>query len=465
MVNQFIKKAYIVSGLPHILLAHDKSPYWNSLYESYGKIREELNNIDADLILYFSTQWLSVIGYLFQSEENPEWLHVDQNWYEFGSIPYKFKIDSDFSKLYSEEVKKLGHNVKLINYHGFPIDTGTITAQKLINPENKFKASIVSCNMYAEKDESLELGKAAFEAIKKSGKKVVVVLVSNLSNRFEIKEVDPQNDKISSAKDHEWNLKILELLGEGRLEDVSQCMREFARQANADMGGKGFWWLNGLLGESNNFKGHVFDYQPVWGTGAALIGLTPLEGLTHHHFESHKTDNIEDEPEFYKIEDLEEKIEISDLKQEIQNNSNKEVSVNNDSKVFSKKAPEPVGAYVHARKSGNLLFLSGVGPRKLGSKTIPGVDLDESGNIISYDIVTQTHSVIENVKTILEESGSSFDKIVDVQVFLTNMKDDFKKFNEVYREYFKDYLPCRTTVEVNSLPTPIAVEFKVIAEI
>ncbi|MFN8578500.1 MAG: Rid family hydrolase [Candidatus Sericytochromatia bacterium] len=142
-----------------------------------------------------------------------------------------------------------------------------------------------------------------------------------------------------------------------------------------------------------------------------------------------------------------------------------ELKNNDNSKIFSKKAPEPVGAYVHARRSGHLLFLSGVGPRKLGSKTIPGVELDENNNIISYDIEKQTHSVIENVKTILEESGSSFDKIIDVQVFLTNMKNDFKKFNEIYRQYFKDYLPCRTTVEVNALPTPIAVEFKVIAEI
>lgn len=435
MINQYIEKAYIVSGLPHILLAHDKSPYWNSLYQSYGKIREELKNTEADLILYFSTQWLSVIGYLFQAEENPEWVHVDQNWYEYGSIPYKFKMDSSFSRAYSEEVAKLGHNVKLMDYHGFPIDTGTIIAQKLINPDNKFPASIVSCNMYSEKDESIEIGKAAFEALVKQGKKAVVVLVSNFSNRFEIKEIEPTQDKISSAKDHEWNLKVLELLSEGRIEDVSQCMREFARQANTDMNGKGFWWLNGLLGESNNFTGQVYDYQPVWGTGAALVGLTPI-----------KSGNL------ISLENEEIIIEPT-------------VNTSNGTKIFSKRAPEPVGAYVHARRAGNLLFLSGVGPRKLNSKTIPGVTLNENNQIIDYDIEIQTHSVIENVKTILEDSGSSIEKIVDIQVFLTDMKNDFKKFNEVYKQYFKEYLPCRTTVEVNALPTPIAVEFKVIAEV
>ena len=107
-------------------------------------------------------------------------------------------------------------------------------------------------------------------------------------------------------------------------------------------------------------------------------------------------------------------------------------------KVNAEKAPEPVGLYPHARKVGNLLFLSGVGPRKRGSKDIPGVQLDANGNIESYDIEAQCHSVFENVRLVLEASGSSWDKLVDVTVFLTNMKDDFKIYNRIYAEYFKD---------------------------
>ncbi|MEM9391331.1 MAG: RidA family protein [Bacteroidota bacterium] len=131
----------------------------------------------------------------------------------------------------------------------------------------------------------------------------------------------------------------------------------------------------------------------------------------------------------------------------------------------SGKAPEPVGLYPHARKVGNLLFLSGVGPRKRGSKDIPGVTLDNKGNIIAYDIAAQCKSVFENVRIILEDSGSSWAQLVDVTVFLTNMKEDFKKYNSVYAEYFKDNQPCRTTVEINALPTPIAIELKCIAVI
>ena len=131
----------------------------------------------------------------------------------------------------------------------------------------------------------------------------------------------------------------------------------------------------------------------------------------------------------------------------------------------SNKAPEPVGAYPHARRVGELLFLSGVGPRERGTKKIPGVELNEDGTIASYDIEAQCHSVFNNVKTILEDSGSSWANIVDVTVFLTNMKDDFKTYNRLYAEYFKDNQPCRTTLEINCLPTPIGIELKVIATI
>ena len=131
----------------------------------------------------------------------------------------------------------------------------------------------------------------------------------------------------------------------------------------------------------------------------------------------------------------------------------------------SSKAPEPVGLYPHARRVGNLLFLSGVGPRERGTNKIPGVELDENGNILSYDIEAQCHSVFRNVRYILEDAGSSWDKLVDVTVFLTNMKDDFQTYNRLYAEYFKDNQPCRTTVEINCLSTPIGIELKCIATI
>jgi len=135
--------------------------------------------------------------------------------------------------------------------------------------------------------------------------------------------------------------------------------------------------------------------------------------------------------------------------------------------VSTTKAPNPVGLYPHARKVGNLLFLSGVGPRLAtsDSSTIPRLTLDTYGNFIEFDFEAQCHSVFENVRIILEEMGSSWNNLVDVTVFLTNMKRDFSTYNRLYATYFQDNQPCRTTVEVNSLPTPIAIELKCIATI
>ena len=134
-------------------------------------------------------------------------------------------------------------------------------------------------------------------------------------------------------------------------------------------------------------------------------------------------------------------------------------------KFESDKAPKPIGAYPHARKIGKLLFLSGVGPRKQNSNEIPGVELDKDGNVISHDIVAQCHSVFNNIRIILEESGSNWDNLVDVTVFLTDLRRDFDTYNRIYADYFKTNQPCRTTVEVTSLPTPIAIELKCIATI
>lgn len=138
-------------------------------------------------------------------------------------------------------------------------------------------------------------------------------------------------------------------------------------------------------------------------------------------------------------------------------------------KINTNEAPKPVGLYPHARKVGNLLFLSGVGPRTAGSDAndsgVPGLKLDHNGNFVEFDFEAQVHSVFQNVRKILEASGSSWEELVDVTVFLVDMKRDFKTFNKIYAEYFKDNQPCRTTVEINSLPTPIAIELKCVATV
>lgn len=133
--------------------------------------------------------------------------------------------------------------------------------------------------------------------------------------------------------------------------------------------------------------------------------------------------------------------------------------------INTENASKPLGTYPHARRVGNLLFLSGIGPRNPKDNSIPGLELDAEGNIMKYDIAAETHAVFANVKAVLEASGSSWEKIVDVAVYLTNMKRDFPVYNKIYGEYFKNVQACRTTLEVKSMPTPIAIELKVIATI
>ena len=133
--------------------------------------------------------------------------------------------------------------------------------------------------------------------------------------------------------------------------------------------------------------------------------------------------------------------------------------------VNTENASAPLGAYPHARKVGNFLFLSGIGPRNPKDNSIPGLELDKEGNIIKYDIEKECHAVFENVRAVLEASGSNWNNIVDVTVFLTHMKEDFPVYNRIYGEYFREVQACRTTIEIKSMPTPIAIELKVIATI
>jgi len=460
-----IHKAYIVPGQPHVLLGADRNKGWASLKASYEAIGREIAESGAELMLVYSTQWFSVIGHLMQVDPKPKWVLVDQNWYELGEIPYEFRIDPEFGKLYCGIAKQAGMQAATVNYHGFPIDTGTVVALKLLNPDNAIPASIVSCNIYAERDETRALGRAARAAIDRYGKKTIVVIVTNLSNRYEVADIDQANDRISSMKDDEWNRKILEMLGEGRLEDVAQVARDFAREANADMGFKALWWLGATIGEHNLYDGKVWDYQPVWGTGAAIVELTPSpnkeldfekefdEGPAElgTGLETHNAPEVVDSASGSAGHDEE----------GVDDHSGRD----RDDIVLSERAAPPVGPYPHARRVGDLLFLSGIGPRRPGTGEIPGIIRDSAGSVLDHDIEVQTRAVFDNVRAILEEAGSSLEKILDVTVYLTDMKRDFPTFNKIYAEYLGNVQPTRTTVGVDSLPTPIAVELKIIAAV
>ena len=289
------------------------------------------------------------------------------------------------------------------------------------------------------------------------GKKTIVICVSNLSNRYHTVEIDMAKDFVSSSKDDEWNRKILEMLGEGRLEAVAQVARDFGREANADMGFKAIWWLGAVMGEHNKYDGKVWDYQPVWGTGNAIVELTPNERKQMDWEKEFDEGPVPDVNAMAGtgLETHNVLAEGPNVHQASEMNSQTEMPRD---VIRTERAPKPVGPYPHARRVGDFLFLSGIGPRKPGTGEIPGIRADGT-----HDIEVQTRACIENVKAILEEAGSSLEKVLDVSVYLTDMQGDFARFNEVYGEYFGTIQPTRTTVGVDSLPTPISVEMKVIA--
>ena len=288
---------YYIPGLPHILLAPDKYPSWKKVNQAFLKVKKEIQNSGADLLIIYSTYWPSVLGHQIQARPNPEWVHVDDQFHALGEIPYKFKIDSQFAGQLKEECTKNGLSARTVDYHGFPIDTGSVVALKLLNPDNKIPAVIISSNMYSDRSETLILGKSTRSAIEKAGKKAVVLCISSLSNRL-LENTEDNAEKIYSKKDEEWNQKVLEFFKQGRLEDLSQLSRQFHKEARVKKVNnyKPMWFMSSCMGENNDYKGEIFEYQTILGTGAAVVGLTPTES------KANQLEFDEESPEVYEGE-------------------------------------------------------------------------------------------------------------------------------------------------------------------
>lgn len=464
-----ISHGYIVPGIPHPLLAPEQNEGWGRLRQGFEDARKEIEASDADVILVYSTMWPSVVGHQIQANPEPEWVHVDELFHDLGSMPYKFKIDTDFAEALDQTSRERGLHSRQVNYHGFPIDTGSVVALKLLNPDNKKKAVIVSSNVYADRAETIVFGKAAREALEKQGKKAIVVVVMTLSNRLFTDFIDPKDDRIHSPKDDEWNRKLLEFFAAGRLEDVAQLSREIHKQIRIRkvVNFKPMWWMSAVMGQNNNYDGQVFAYAPLYGTGGAVIGLTPSKRSVgdkeydEENVEVYKGDRNVLTSQAGAVKAPEAPAKSSEAKEETV-----KAEVSNASPVLKTgKAPSPVGAYPHARRVGDLLFISGMGPRQPGTGDIPGGPIkDPDGRPRNYDVAAQTRAVIENIKGVCEDAGLSLNHVIDVTAFLVDMDRDFKTYNKVYAEYFKDIEATRTTVAISALPTPIAVEFKAIAQ-
>lgn len=456
--------SFVVPVHPHTVLAPEQNEGWGRLRQAYDDAAKRIEESGADLLIIYSTTWPSIIGHQIQADPNPEWVMVDHDFHDLGSINYSFNIDADFAHAWNKANKQRGLQSRTVAYRGFPIDVGSVVALTLLNPENKIPAVIVSSNVYSNRSETTVLAKACLDVIKSTGRKAVAVTAMSLSNRMFTENIDPKDDKIHSLKDDEWNRKILEFLGEGRLEDVSQLSRTIHRQIRVQkvVTFKPMWWLSAMNGNRNNLTGEVLAYEAIHGAGGAVVHLNPTPS------NSGDKEYDEDDVEVFSGErGVLDTVEINQAPTgqntngpELWEPTDAEGSVNSDS------APKPVGAYPHARRVGNMLYLSGVGPRQPGTNSIPGGPIhDENGAPQDYDIKAQTKAVIDNISRILEEAGSSIENVLDVTSFLIDMDRDFAGYNEVWAETLGKVGPTRTTLAIRALPTPIAVEMKVIASI
>jgi 2-aminophenol/2-amino-5-chlorophenol 1,6-dioxygenase alpha subunit len=280
---------------PHPLLCPEANEGYGKLRSAYEECRKRIEESEADLILIYSTTWPSIVGHQIQALENPVWTHVDDDFHYLGSMPYDFKIDVDFANGYAQAAEKRGLHSRTVAYEGFPIDTGSVVALQLLNPDNRIPACIVSSNMYANRAETIVLGKAARDVLAEQGKKAIVVVVASLSNRMFTEHIDEVDDRIHSQKDDDWNRKILEFFAAGRLEDLSQLSRDIHGQirVNKVVAYKPAWWMAATMGQHNNYTGEVLAYEALHGSGGAVITLTPTDGS----FGDKEFD--EDDVEFY----------------------------------------------------------------------------------------------------------------------------------------------------------------------
>ena len=463
----------VVTGLPHPLLVPEQNPGWQRLRDGYEAARRQLEASDADLIVVYSTLWPSVVGHQIQADPEPEWVHVDELFHGLGSIPYRLRIDADFAHVVQQRATERGLHARTVAYRGFPIDTGSVVALKLLNPHNRLPAVVLSSNAYSDRAETMVLGKAVADAVESGGRKAAAVVVTSLSNRLFTEWISPEDDRIHSPKDEEWNQKLLEFLGAGRLEDVAQLSRVIQDQIRVSkvVNFKPMWWLAAAMGQHNRYRGIVHAYAPVHGTGGTVVTLTPTgAGVGDKEFDE---DDVEvfrgDRGVIAAAGSSSARAPSPPRSPAIPAATTPGPTVPPSGpsgiiRVQASDAPAPVGAYPHARRVGDLLYLSGVGPRQPGTDAVPGGAIrDAEGVAQDYDIRAQTRAVIENVRAILEAAGSSLDRVVDVTTFLVDMDRDFAGYNAVYREYFEPIQAARTTVAITALPTPIAVEMKILA--
>lgn len=261
-----------VPGLPH-LMSSASNPGYAELSGALTKVGDRLKADKVERLLYFSTQWISVLGHSFQAKTELSGTHVDENWYDLDgakTLPFSFKVDQAAAKNMAKAVEANGYQARLIDYDGFPVDTGTIVADRFLN-RGRFSTSMLSCCVYSDYADTVKLAGILRAALDQDGKKTAFVAVSMLSGRFFTTEIDPREDHVSSPNDDQWNKRIIAGLEKGRVAEVEAMIPEYASACKVDMGLKALAFLKGVGAAVEGRAATCHAYGGLYGTGAAVI--------------------------------------------------------------------------------------------------------------------------------------------------------------------------------------------------
>jgi 2-aminophenol/2-amino-5-chlorophenol 1,6-dioxygenase alpha subunit len=266
--------AALVPGMPQ-LLASRPADSWAALAAATREAGERLRTQRPDLLVVLSTQWFTVLGHQFQMDPNPAGTRVDENWYayDYGTLTYDLRFDVEFTERWARETEAEGYQARRTGYEHFPIDTGTVVARPLLDPDGSLPLAQVSANLYADADDLGRLGAAAVRAATALGRRVAFVSVSGLSSALTQRWIEPQEDRFEVRENERWDRRMLDLLREGRLEDAMALREEYAREASVDSQFRAMAFLAGTGRVSG--PADVISYGPVWGTGAAVLHWSP----------------------------------------------------------------------------------------------------------------------------------------------------------------------------------------------
>jgi 2-aminophenol/2-amino-5-chlorophenol 1,6-dioxygenase alpha subunit len=263
--------AALVPGMPQLLTGQERAASWRELTAAAGTVGQRLRAAGADVLVVLSTQWFTVLGHQLQLEAHLRGRRVDENWYayDYGSLDYDIAIDTELTERWADEIDGAGLQARRTRYEGFPIDTGTIVAHRLLDPDGTLPLALVSCNLYAGAPDIAALGATAWRAAAACGRRPAFVAVSGLSSALTQRWIEPAEDAIGDPENERWDQRLLELLAGGRLAEALDLREQYAEAAQADSQLRALAFLAGT--GCLDGPAQVGAYGPIWGTGAAVV--------------------------------------------------------------------------------------------------------------------------------------------------------------------------------------------------